>query len=279
MSVYIEYALAENCLLDGLLLYLALKCARGKICLWRIFLAAVLGGGEALLFPLLDLPTWCAYLVKLLGGVLLAVVAVSKGSAKTYFIVNCAFFAMTFLLGGLLVAIYSFFEIPYIEGQGYYLESAPVSLVLAVSGVFAVLTVQAAKQFYRYRMVKRNILSCKITVAEKTVSWKGFLDSGNCLSFRGEPVCVISALAALALFGKEKPVGRMTVSTVSGSRDSPVFSCERMVIDGKTVNRCYFTVGEIESKEYQIILHTAFVEGIHDSFEHIKGMAEKIRGE
>ena len=278
MVVYLEYAFAENFLLDGLLLYLALKCAKGRISVWRLVLSSAIGGAEAIIFPLLTLPNWCAYLLKLLGGILLAVIVVSRGPGKIYFVTVAAFFVMTFLLGGLLTAIYSFFEIPYLEGQGYYLESAPVVLVLTVSGIFAILAVQGVRLFYRYRKVKQNIFPCQITSGKRTVVWQGFADSGNCLSFRGEPVCVISPIGALALFKEVTPVGRMTVSTVNGSRDSPVFACDRLEVGGTAFENCYFTVGGMETKEYQLILHTAFLEGAHERTHRIKSMAEEIRG-
>lgn len=279
MTVYIEYAFAENFLLDGLFLYLALKCMRTKVRLWRLLLAAAVGGGEALLFPILELPNRCAYLIKFLGGSILPIITVSKERLKTYVMVTAAFFIMTFLLGGLLTGIYSFLDISYVEGQGYYLESAPVALVVSVAGIFAILILRAAKYLYRYQKVKRNIFSCSLTVGEKTVIWQGFADSGNCLSYQGIPVCVVSAFGALALFRSVKPVGRMIVSTVNGSRDSPVFACEKFEIEGCLMQKCYFTVGEISSKEYQIILHTALVEGAHERTDRIKGMAKEIRGE
>lgn len=278
MSVYIEYAIAENFLLDGLLLYLALKIARAKVSRLRLALAAAVGAAEAVCFPLVTLPVWCAVLVKLLGGGLLSVIAVSKGTKKTYFTVAAAFFFMTFLLGGGLIAIYSAFGIQYAEGGGYLLESAPVSFVLTGAGIVAVFTVRFANALYRYQKVAKNIVPCKLTLGEKTVTWKGFADSGNCLFFRGEPVCVVSAVAALAIFRGSQPVGRMRISTVSGGKESPVFRCPIMQIGGAVKENVCFTVGEINSKEYQIILHTTLLEGADESIAVSEGLAQKIRG-
>lgn len=278
MAVYIEYAIAENFLLDGLLLYLALKCARAKVKAFRLLLAAAIGAAEAVCFPLLSLPAWCAVLIKLFGGLILCLVAVSKGTKKTYLLVTAAFFGMTFLLGGLLIAIDSALGIEYVEGEGYLLESVPVALVISVAGIFSVLAVRGANAFYRYRKIARNLFDCKLTAGGKTATVKGFADTGNCLFFRGEPVCVISAIGALALFSKMQPEGRMTVSTVNGSKEAPVFRCPRLEIGGSVRENVCFTVGEIGSKEYQIILHTAFAEGADESTACFKSLAQKIRG-
>lgn len=71
MVVYIEYAFAENFIMDLLLLYLSLKCARSRISWLRMIFAAAIGGVEAILFPVIAMPVWCAYFVKFLGGVLI----------------------------------------------------------------------------------------------------------------------------------------------------------------------------------------------------------------
>lgn len=259
MTVYVEYAFAENFLLDGLLLYLALRCARAQVRPLRLLLAAAIGGGEALLFPLVSLPAPLAYLVKFCGGAILALVA-AKGGFKTSLVAACAFFALTFVLGGALVAIYSFFGVPYVEGEGYLVESAPVALVLSAAGVFLIAAGKLAKTFYRRCRQKRDLLPCRMTVGERTVRWTGLSDSGNRLSFRGKPVCVVSAVGALALFGKASPVGRLRISTVNGSRVSPVFVCDRLELCGRVKEKVYFTVGEVNSREYSVILHTSLEE-------------------
>lgn len=259
MTVYVEFAFAENFLLDGLLLYLALKCARAQVKPLRLFLAAAIGGGEALLFPLISLPAFLLYLVKFMGGAILALIA-AKGGVKTSLLVACAFFALTFVLGGMLVAVYSFFGIAYVEGEGYLVEGAPVAMVLACGGILLIVVTRAARAFYRHRQRKKDLLPCRMTVGENTVKWTGLADSGNRLSFRGKPVCVVSALGALALFKGSPPVGRLRISTVNGSRVSPVFVCDKLELEGKVNEKVYFTVGEVDSREYSVILHTSLEE-------------------
>ncbi len=259
MTVYIEIAFAENFLVDGLLLYLALRCVRAQVRPLRLVLAAAIGGGEALLFPLISLPVPLLYLVKFMGGAILALIA-AKGGFRVGFFVACAFFALTFVLGGMLVAVYSFFGVSYAEGEGYLVSGAPVALVLAGGGILLIAVTKATRAFYRHRQRKRDLLPCSMTVGQQTVRWTGLADSGNRLSFRGKPVCVVSALGALALFRGLPPVGRLRISTVNGSRVSPVFVCDKLELEGKINEKVYFTVGDVNSKEYSVILHTSLEE-------------------
>ncbi len=282
MVVYWEYAFAENCLLDGLLLYLALKIARGKVAVSRLVVASAVGGAEALVFPLIPFPVWAAYIVKFAGGALLVLLAVKRGTKKTYFVALVSFFALTFALGGALTAIYSFFGAEYAEGSGYLVERAPAALVLAAAGIFAVICLRAAGAFYRYRSLRRNVFPCEIKAGDNTVMWKAFADSGNRLEFRGEPVCVLSPAAALALFRGRERVGRITVSTVNGSRDAPVFRCDEMRLFFGKQTKCYrdvcFTVGDLRSKEYSVLLHGGMAEDKSENFDCAESMAEKSEG-
>ena len=283
MIVYWEYAFAENFLLDGLLLYLALKCARTKVYRLNLVLAAAVGAAEAVVFPLIYLPVWAAYLVKIAGGILICVIGLRKAPFKSYLITTAAFFLMTFALGGCLTAVYSFFGVQTEKGNGFLIERAPVGLVFAVSGIFCILLAQGIKFFFRYQKIRRTVLGCKLRSGAREVKWKCLPDSGNLLTFRGEPVSVLSAAAVFALFGRSpKQIGRITVNTVNGGRDSPVFSCDALELEigGTTIikENVLLTVGEVRSKEYQMILHTSLTEGIYENSEHTQKLAGKNKG-
>ncbi len=266
MEVYVEYAFAENFILDLLLLFLAVKCARAKTGVFRLLLAAAVGAAEAIIFPILSLPDWAAYTVKLLGGALLPILTIKKSTKKTYFFATIAFFVLTFALGGILTAVYSFFDVPYAEGQGYFVEAAPVGLVLGVAGLFGIGVYYLSRSFYRYRKLKSNLFPVELRHNGRSLSLKALADTGNCLFFRGEPVSVLSPAAALLLFKDEPaPLGRIAVGTVNGTRESPVFACQELRIGIKTYKNALFTTGDVKSKEYQIILHPSYPEENHEA--------------
>ncbi len=264
MVVYIEYAFLENFMIDGALLFIALKCARERAKWYRLLFAALLGAAEAIVFPLLPLPVWAGYLVKFFFGLLLPIVAVSGKKFTPYLVTAAAFLFFTFALGGLLTAVYSFFKVSYREGEGYLIGRAPAGLVLGGTLVFCIAAVLLFKRFYRFGRLRRNLLPCTLTAGGRDVHWQGFVDSGNLLTFRGKPVCVVSPAAIFALFGRgAKEEGRMTVTTVNGTKNSPVFACEKMCITAgkKSLLRedVYLTVGDVGSK-YQLILSSALME-------------------
>ncbi len=273
MVVYWEYAFAENFLLDWCLLYLALLTARGKMNYLRLTFSAALGGAEGVLFPLVKLPIAALYAVKILGGVLLVFVAHS-GRWKSLLIATFSFFGYTFALGGLIVAAYSFFQIEYRIEQGYLLEGAPVGLILGGGGTFTILLRITIKHAFHFRKVQSLCIDCTLKNGVQTCRAKGLVDSGNLLRFRGEPVSVISPTLALALFGKNQSFeGTMSVTTVHGTRPCPLLRCEKAELgigQGITREGALFAVADVGSREFQMILHTAWTEEEYGNFHQTK---------
>ncbi len=265
MVVYVEYAFLENFLVDFALLYLALLVARCKIGKIRLICAACVGACEAIVFPLFSLPVALAYLVKLVGGVILVLIAVSGGRAKTYAVASLAFFFFTFAFGGLLTAAYSFFDAPYVEGNGYLIEGAPVGLILGGVGVFFIVCAWLVKAGYKFVKLQQKTVDCTLVHGGRQVKWKGLIDSGNLLSYHGAPVSVLSPVAALALFSGEKAfVGSVWVTTVHGTKRLRLLKCERVTIGKRVIEGAYFALSDVKLKGYQMILHTAWLEGEWD---------------
>lgn len=260
MTVYIEYAFAENALLDGLLLYLALRCARLRVSGWRLALASAAGGAQSLLFPVFSLPVWLSYPVKFLGGALIAVIGCPSRRLKPHLWVCAAFFLLTFALGGLLAAVSSFFGAEFAEGRGFLIGRTPVSFVLAAAFGFFFGMAALVRFVHRRRAVARASVPCVIE-GRRTVHWDALYDSGNLLFFRGEPVSVLTPVAALALFGGAKPVGRITMRSAGGEKTSPVFRAKKLTAGEKVWEGALFAVGEVGIPDRPVLLNAMLWEG------------------
>ena len=114
MEIYIEYALLENFLFDGVLLALALFASKTKIRLWRIAVSACVGAVFALLFPLLRLSAFLKTILKISVGFLLCILAFGRLKTKKEW-GRCAlsavfFFCFSFGFGGALLGTYGQFQ-------------------------------------------------------------------------------------------------------------------------------------------------------------------------
>ncbi|MFQ7701150.1 MAG: sigma-E processing peptidase SpoIIGA [Coriobacteriales bacterium] len=263
MEIYIEYALAENFLLDAMLLWLAMKAAKQEISLWRIVLAAAIGAAFAVAFPLLKTGKTIAYILKFSVGALLCLVAVKGKGIGRYALTALLFFGFSFALGGALLAVYSAFSIDYgVTENGYLTESAPVGLVLSGSAVFAIVAVTLTKRLYRRRAMRRFVYPCKIELDGRTVKAEGFFDSGNRAQAGGIPVCFLSPDLAFDLLGDKVMTEEMTIMTMGGESRIKIFLADSLEIycgdKPNIIKKVYFAPsGNIRAREYKIILNAA----------------------
>lgn len=263
MEIYIEYALAENFLIDAMLLWLALKAAKQRIIFWRIVLAAALGAVFAVTFPLITAGKILAYILKFSVGILLCLIAVKGKGIGRYALTAALFFGFSFALGGALLALYSAFSVDYSKTEnGYLTESAPVALVLSGSVLFALFAVALIKRLYRRRALRRFVYPCRITLGDRTVKADGFLDSGNRAGVNGVPVCFLSPDLAFDLLGDGVMTEEMTILTMNGESKIKIFRADRLEIycgeSPNIINKVYFAPsGNIRAREYKIILNAS----------------------
>ena len=276
MTVYWEYAFLGNLLPDVVLLYLSIRCARLRVRAWRLLLGGGAGAVFAVVYPRLGLAEGAGVAVKLCVGAAFVLIAADAGGAKEYAAAILAFYALTFALGGLMTALYA--DARTASDGSIRIRRIPPLLLLGLIGAFAAAVNVAARAFWRYRAVRRNVLYCVLLCGGRQVRWRGFADSGNCLSYLGRPVCVISAAGAFALLGAApRAVGRMTVGTVNGSRISPVFRCDALCVAHKRYENVFLTVGD--TGKFPLILHTALTDAgkevEHEYLHGGQGMAAK----
>ena len=150
MTVYIEYALLENFLIDGMLLYLAFRAAKAPFKWKKLCFSAFFGAAFALLFPLLSLPFWGAYCLKFAVGFLLCLLAFppikNKNDVGRYALTCALFFLLSFAFAGVIFAIFGSFSL---SGNGYQVEQTPVVFVLCSALAFLILIINLVRKIYK----------------------------------------------------------------------------------------------------------------------------------
>jgi hypothetical protein len=103
---------------------------------------------------------------------------------------------------------------------------------------------------------RRLRYACKITNGEKSVTTYGLLDTGNSLTFRGQPVCLLDGSLAQALGGLAA-TEQMLVRTATGESVLKIFSAAIEIYsegEKNILDRVYFAVGGSLGGEYGVIL-------------------------
>lgn len=265
MVIYIEYAFVENFLFDICLLYLSIKTARLPVLPFRIGLSASFGAIFAIVFPLLKLPVFLAYVLKFCVGFLLCLMTQKHIKTKNEWgrdALNVVyFFLYSFLFGGVLTGLF----------QQFFDKKVPS--VLVMTG-FAVLTVFCAifiKKAYKRRVLHRYIYESRITYQQKSIEIMAFFDSGNFAIKNGLPVCFLSPNTLYQLIAEEifkKDTGQVrdeiTITTLGGEKTLPLFKGETEIItkDGCIKKEVYFAMSaNMLSRDYEMIFGCYVFEG------------------
>lgn len=267
MVVYVEYALAENFLLDGLLLYLSFRAAKVKFQWKKLLFAAFFGALFALVFPLFPLPFPFLTGVKIAVGFLLCMLAFPRLKTKKEwgrYALSCAFFfVFSFTFAGATFALY-----------GKFSEQVPAAFVLCIGVIFLFFSLYFVKKIYEKRALHKWLYNCAILYNSRRADVLGFLDSGNFATKNGVPVCFVSPELAYEIwerelfFSEEKERGQVcdeiTISTLGGEKTLRLFKGSLQIVTKNgvyTKKEVYFSPStNIISREYSILLHSRIFE-------------------
>ena len=164
------------------------------------------------------------------------------------------FFLLTFSTGGVVTAIYGLFSVELAT-------ELPVATVFIPVFVAAKLLTGAVKRIVKTKKEEKLVFRVELKSGVKTVTAKGFFDTGNTLSVEGSPAVVIDR----RIFGKLLTVDpdnftlqRVAVTTVAGESDNLGITIEETAIYFTEKPNIYRNVKAIVSKTplaYGVILN------------------------
>ena len=184
MTVYIEYVIIDNLIIDFLILKATFSLMKISYRKRRLFLCAFLGALIALVYPLLEINQIILTLVKILSGLLLLLLANDYKTAKSFYICAVIFFSLVFLTGGAVIGIYNIFSIPLSTEVSVALVVLPVYLIIKSLG-------ELIAYFYKRKEIVSFLYKVELKVYGKTLTATGFLDTGNGAFDKGEPIIFV----------------------------------------------------------------------------------------
>ena len=250
MVVYVENAFLENFVLDGALLFLALKATKTPVKWRKLVLAAAFGGIFALVFPLLILPNFATLFIKTATALLLCLIALpsvkTRAERGKFLCAVACFFAFTFCFGGVLIAL---------NARGAF-----IVLGFAVAFVFAL---GFLKKLYQKRATEKFVYDCAIAYKQRSVSVLAFFDSGNFASFKGKPVHFLSPEIGFEIWEDElwqKGGEELCISTLAGEKKCKVFRGDLEVKEKEcatVLKGAYFALStNMLSRGYKLLLNS-----------------------
>lgn len=230
-------------------------------------LSGMLGAGFALVYPLLLLPQILLIFLKIAVGFLLCLLPFprlkTKKDLKKFALNAGIFFALTFLYGGALTALFS----------ALFPQKTPVFWVVIGFAVLSVCTFLLVQKIYEKRKLFQHIYACEIIYNQKITKTLGFRDSGNLASKNGVPVCFVSPDIFYDVFGEEilfqKPIDggqvfdEMVFTTMSGEKKARIYMAKlRVEISGKEkveINAYFCLSANMLNREYKVLLNAGII--------------------
>ena len=130
MTVYVEYVVLDNLVIDFLLLILSFRVCRVDINRWKILFGACLGTAFAIVFPLIRINGMLLFLLKIMVGELIVFVSARFKSCGEFLKTFAVFLVFTFSSGGALIGVCFLINGGFCEINGTFLKSGETFSIL-----------------------------------------------------------------------------------------------------------------------------------------------------
>jgi len=267
MTVYIEYVLIDNFVIDYLMLKATFATTGKNVVKRWLFLSSFLGAVIALIYPLIQVHTAILTCIKICSGLLMVLISTRFSSPKSYYVHAVLFFFYTFLTGGVITGVFEIFNIP---------KNSEINIAFMAIFVYAVICAVMGVVKYVYRRKDVVSVTCRvdITAFGQMKIAKGFFDTGNGLYDGDSPVIICNKkFAEYFLFCdlSNKKIKKITVNTVNGKEDKFAFKIDSIKIYNGTrpniYNNVVMCIADNIGEGYDVILHPALARMVDDEID------------
>lgn len=288
MSIFIEYILIDNIVMDYIILRLmemTVGVRFGKLHKWFV---CILGGVFALIMPLIMYNKLLLFLYRITTSIILVLCIKKYNKLKSFFVYYLMFFAYTFFAGGVCLGVIELLGIDYtMSSVVMYKFDFPFGVFAIVLIIILRIMSKVIKVIKTKLKIGSFVRRISLSNGECSVHTNAFIDSGNRVSFRGEGVSIISINAFMKLYkdidvtgiltGKiaDKRISGMEYIYIRGLGKSDKylsFVLDSVEVDGVKYPLQRFALSWKKIGEFDVILHSNFIGGC---YEKINSKTEK----
>ncbi len=284
--IYADVLFIINTYVTYILLFTTAFLAKEKVSRLRLVFSSFVGGGYSFIILLGEINLFFSLFLRLVVASVFVFVGFKIRNKRHFFKLYALFFLTNFIFAGIILALWYTFSPTslYFNSGVLYLDINSLSLITL--SAICYLIIKAISAFLEFKTPRGRIFNVTLTLSEKEISLRGFLDTGNSLKdpFSGESVLIVSeksieSIAKIDFRGDEmqtiqgRAIRFIPCNTVSSSFLMPVFRVDKIKIDSveKSFEKKDVLVGitkeTLKNGEYDILL-------CDDIFEDTK---EKVR--
>lgn len=206
MTIYIDIIIAENLIMNYIILYATGLISKNKISYLRIFLASLIGAIYAVTQYISKLNIYSNFIIKTILSIIIIFVAFNPQNIKKLCKQLVLFYLTTFTFGG--VATYLIYLLKpqnIIIKNGMYVGTY-VLKVIFIGAILGTIILIISFRLSKNKMTKKDLIcQIKIKLNGKEKVLNAIVDTGNMLKepITGNPVVVIEKVALYDLMPKE----------------------------------------------------------------------------
>lgn len=277
MTIYIEYVILDNMVVDYYILRLIGVVSKQKYKWKNLFFSCLIGTISAMFLPFILKYKFLVVIYKVITALLMVLVIQKYTSFRKYFFNLGLLFFFTFVFAGVTMAVLNLFQIEYtISGVLLYNLEVPISvfLILFTLGfwllkkILGSLSIQLKLNNYTYNI--------KLIDNEKEVEGIGFFDSGNMICKDGQAVSIISSEMFFKLYSdysvnkflfknidheKLKDASFIKIKSLSKSSEYLTFRIDKFIINDQEFDNALFAVSSGKFENFDCIINSKLLGG------------------
>lgn len=258
MTVYADILIILNFLVNYFMLLAVRRISRSRASRLRLALGALIGGVSSLIL-FLPYPSFVITVLKIISGAVMAFAAFGFQNAKAFLKNLFWLFAVCFLFGGLMLAVYLIFDkdvMIYTSGIVYF-DVDFTFLIICTSAAYILFTLAA--KLTEKKAPKKNEYYITVQKGAKSFSCTALMDSGNslCEPFSMYPV-ILADKSVFKVFEREiseDSLRVVPVTTVSSETLIRAFRPDSLSIGEFVTDKVYVGESLTPLDEYKIILN------------------------
>ena len=284
MSVYIEYVLIDNIVMDYIILRLIELTVGIKFNRLNKVFVCIIGSLFALFMPIILDYKIILLLYKILSSIIMVLCIKKYKKLKSFFVYYLMFFAYTFFVGGVCLGVIQLLGIEYTMSSVVMYE---FEFSFGVLGVIIVVVLRVMGRVVGAIKSKINsgnfVRNIRLSEGDESVQTYALVDTGNKVNYNGKGVSIISINAFLKLFkgvdiasvlsgridgDKVRCLEYINIGGIGVSQKYLSFIIDYIEIDGKRYNSPRLALSWKDIGEYDVVLHSEFMGGFYEKINN-----------
>ncbi len=258
MKIYLDLILILNFILDFILLISTGLILKRKINIKLITLGSFIGS-LSILILFYNINSIELFIIKFILSIIMIILSYPKKSIK-YILYNLLiFYIVSIFLGGFLYMLNIMISYKHV-GLIFFNNGLSINfiIILIISPLILFLYIK------EQRLIKNkynNYYSVNIYIQNKEIKLIGYIDSGNNLSFKGNPVILIDKRKVIFLKEGYRIIPYKVVNNIMMLK---IYKCDKVLINNKIYKNIYLGICEdkINIDGVDVLLNNKLLEDI-----------------